>query len=156
MKTLLAACLLFLAAPCFAQTAPHWYANVNLRSVHLEKWAADSLNQDNFGLGAEYRANRTWGFMGGFYRNSYRRTTVYALGTWTPLHLGDRWSLDAGVAAGLATGYRVDEVPTRPFMGAFLVRLNTPSHVGLNLMIVPNSGHRSSGFVGFQLAIPIK
>lgn len=132
--------------------------DLNLASIHTESWARQSLNQFNPGLGVEYHWNRTWAVMGGEYRNSYRRPTWYALGAWTPLHLGSAtsWHLDAGVMAGVASGYRTSEVPSQPAVAGLLVRFSTPSGVALNLLGAPNTGAHNSGFIGLQLSIPLE
>lgn len=131
--------------------------NINLASVHTQRWAQQSLNQRNPGLGATYHVSRTWSVAGGVYRNSYRRSSVYALGEWTPLQLGyaDKWHADAGVAAGIASGYKRGEVPCAPFAAVATLRVVAPSGIGLNLVGVPNSGRGESGFVGFQLLVPL-
>lgn len=96
--------------------------------------------------------------MGGEYKNSYRRPTWYALAAFTPLHIGDvgHWHADAGVVAGLATGYTRRENPYAPGVAGALVRIAAPSGVALNVLAVPNQGPRNSGFIGFQLAFPFR
>jgi hypothetical protein len=128
----------------------------NFASYHTEAWARQSLNQFNPGLGITYHWNRTWAVMGGEYKNSYRRPTWYALAAFTPLQLGriNGWHVDAGLAAGLASGYRSSEVPSEPLVGGLIVRLASPSGIGLNLLAVPNSDAHNSGFIGFQLVMP--
>lgn len=143
-------------APGVARAAA-WRLDANLAGIHTEQWARDSLNQRNPGIGIEYQASRTWALTGGVYNNSYRRPTVYALAEFTPLHLGatDRWHIDAGVAGGIATGYSRDEVPCAPLAGAALIRVTAPDGIGLNIMGVPNMGPRNSGFIGFQVSVPL-
>lgn len=145
----------FLPATAFAQSRLD--LDLNLGSYHLESWARNSLSQFNPGLGVEYHFNRTWSVMGGEYRNSYRRPTWYALGAWTPLHLGndDGWHANAGLVAGLASGYTHRENHFAPWVAGFKVAVFTPHHWGVNFLAVPNSGSHNSGFVGFQLAIPL-
>lgn len=91
--------------------------------------------------------------MVGEYDNSYRRPTLYGLVAFTPLNLGrvHDWRLDAGVVAGLATGYRQDENRFEPAVAGALVRLRAPDGLGVNLVAVPNGGPRNSGFVGLQM-----
>lgn len=181
---LLAAAMLALA-PVHSATAGTLDLNLTVASVHTEAWARHTLNQANPGLGAEYRWNRTWGLMGGEYLNSYRAPTWYAAGVWTPLHLGHAagWHVDAGLAAGLATGYghawayrgawvpdhtaatgwrwnvtrhRYMRNPFSPLMAAGIARLRAGNGIGVNVLWVPNSGRRSSGFVGLQLVLPLR
>ena len=155
MHRLLLAAIICLA-PC-AAFAGTWRMDANLASVHTEAWARRSLNQVNPGLGVEYQVNRSWAYTAGFYKNSYSRRTMYALAEWTPLHLGaaQGWHVDAGLAGGLVSGYRRSEVPCEPFAAGAVVRLVAPSGVSLNLLGVPNTGPRSSGFVGFQFSVPM-
>jgi len=143
--------------PANKAVAATWRLDANLASVHTERWARDNLNQRNPGIGIEYQASRTWGLAAGVYSNSYRKPTVYALAEFTPLHWGDvnHWHIDAGVAAGIATGYTRAEIPCAPLAGGALIRLVAPNGIALNLIGVPNTGAYRSGFVGFQLSIPL-
>jgi len=144
-------------APNQRASAATWFLDANLASVHTERWARDSLNQINPGIGFEYQANRTWGLAVGEYTNSYRKTTLYGLADFTPIHLGHEggWHLDAGMAAGLLGGYTHREVPCAPLGGGLLVRVAAPNGIALNLFDVPNTGAHQSGFIGFQLAVPL-
>lgn len=128
--------------------------DVTVTAVHTRAWARRSLNQFNPGLGVEYHVSRTWGVMAGEYKNSYRRPTWYAAATWTPLHLGrdDGWRVDAGLGAGLASGYTRRQNPAAPAMAAGIVRFRTPRGWGVNLLWVPNQPDGGCGFVGLQLA----
>ena len=140
-----------------ADTPPSpWALDINVTSVHTEAWARRQLNQDNPGLGIEYQITPNWSAAGGFYRNSYRRETAYALGIWTPLHLDLPAGLkaSAGLAAGLVSGYRRPEVPTEPLAAGAVLRLRMTNGFGLNLLAVPNT-QSGSGFVGLQLVAPL-
>lgn len=131
--------------------------DLNLASVHTEQWARDSLNQRNEGLGLTAQLDPAWSLSVGEYRNSYRRTSAYALAAWTPLRvpLGG-WQVTAGGEAGLVTGYRRSEIASQPVMGAGLLRVIAPSHWSLDLTAVPNAPGRRSGFVGVQLSLPLR
>ncbi|MGH8111042.1 MAG: hypothetical protein ACREPL_03760 [Rhodanobacteraceae bacterium] len=152
---LLAACLAPTATPVHAGTLD---LDLNGASIHTEAWARDSLNRHNPGLGITDNFSRRWGVAGGEYLNSYRGPTWYALGEWTPLHVGaaDHWHLDAGLAGGLATGDTRAEVPCEPLVSAGVVHVVAPSGVSLCLMIVPNAGPHDAGVVGSQLALPLR
>jgi hypothetical protein len=139
-----------------AVSALDFTLDANLASIHMERWAQETLNQRNEGLGVTARLDPSWSLSVGEYRNSYRRISTYALAEWTPLHIPvGTWHIDAGGEAGLVSGYRRSEVESQPIMGAGLVRLVAPSHWSLNLSIVPNAPGRRSGFVGAQLSLPI-
>ncbi len=128
--------------------------DLNLASYHTQAWARGVLNQSNPGIGVTYLASRTWASAVGVYRNSYRRTTAYAMAQWTPVHLGamSGWHADAGLAAGLATGYHRDEVPCAPAAMTVVVRIASPGGVGVTLYGMANGGRHDSGFVGLQLS----
>jgi len=142
------------ATPAHAGT---WHVDMNVASYHTEAWARRALNQINPGLGVAWHANRTWALAGGVYTNSYRRSTVYALAEWTPIQIGKvgHWHVDAGLAGGLVSGYRRDEVAMEPLAGGALVRLIAPHGVALNLVGVPNEDAKRTGFIGFQLSFPL-
>ena len=87
--------------------------DLNLASVHTEQWARDSLNQRNEGLGLTAQLDPAWSLSVGEYRNSYRRTSAYALAAWTPLRvpLGNwRWALRQRLAS--VRDALVEENPT--------------------------------------------
>ena len=133
-------------------------ADVNLASIHTESWARNSLNQINPGIGFTYNIPCSWSYSVGFYENSYRRASGYALVNWTPIHLMvGNWLFDAGASAGLVSGYHTREIASQPLVGALLIRIHSPwlHQVGLNLIGVPNGPGRESGFVGFQLTVPL-
>ena len=145
------------AGSTVAHAAPsRWALDVNTTSHHTQAWARQQLNQSNPGLGLEYQFRPGWSAMGGFYRNSYRRTTGYVLAAWTPLHvaLPAGLRLDAGLAVGLVSGYRRSEVPTAPLAAGAVLRLRTARGFGINLLAVPNT-QGGSGFVGLQIVVPI-
>lgn len=151
----LAVLALLFVAPAHAQPTP-WSLDINLASVHTEAWARRDLNQTNPGLGLEYQASLDWGAAAGFYRNSYRRTSAYALGVWTPLHLAIPGGLTAGagLAAGLVSGYRHPEVPTEPLAAGAVLRIRDRAGLGINLLAVPNT-QSGSGFIGLQFVAPL-
>ncbi len=136
--------------------APRWALDISTTSYHTRQWARDSLNQDNPGLGIEYRCTRNSGFAAGFYKNSYSRTSAYAVAAYTPLHirLPAGFTLAAGGAFGAISGYTRAEAPARPLMAAVLVEVRSSQGYGVNLIGVPNAG-QSAGFVGLQLVVPL-
>jgi hypothetical protein len=154
MKILLALLLLLSSTPLLAQTT--YSLDLNLASVHTERWARQDLNQQNEGLGATAHFSENWSLSTGFYRNSYSRESAYLLSAWTPIHVSlGSWRVDAGGEAGLVSGYRRAEVPTQPFMAAGLIRIVAPNRWSVNMNVVPNAPNRSSGFIGLQASIPL-
>lgn len=123
--------------------------------VHTKAAARHSLNQVNPGLGLEYQATRDIGLAGGFYRNSFERTSAYALVDWTPLHLRLPAGLSAsmGIAGGVVSGY-ANVNPVAPFAAAALIRIRGARRWGINLVAVPNVS-ASAGFIGLQLVVPL-
>lgn len=161
MRHAIFACAFIAAAGILAVPLAHAGTldlDVNLASIHTEAWARDSLNQRNPGLGLTYHYSRTWAVAGGVYSNSYRRPTLYALAEFTPLHVGqaNHWHLDAGVAAGIATGYTRTEIPCAPIGGGVLIRVTAWDGIALNVVGVPNMGAYNSGFLGFQVSVPLR
>ena len=146
------------AAPMQAPqpASSRWGFDISTTSYHTRQWARDSLNQDNPGLGIEYHCTQSSGFAAGFYKNSYSRTSVYALATYTPLHIAlpEGFSVAAGGLAGVISGYTRTEAPGRPLMAAALVEIRNARGYGINLIGVPNSG-QSAGFIGLQLVVPL-
>ena len=157
IRTILAAAILTTAAPVFAANTSRWSLDVNLASVHTEAWARRDLNQHNPGLGATAHFNRDWSVSAGWYRNSYRRTSAYALVNWTPLHwsLPAGWHIGAGGTAGFDSGYRTSEIACQPLVAAGLLRVIAPQGWSVNLTAVPNAPGRRSGFIGMQVSVPI-
>ncbi|MHB1666473.1 hypothetical protein [Thiomonas sp.] len=123
--------------------------------VHNKAAARRHLNQVNPGLGLEYPLSRNIGLAGGFYRNSFERTSAYALIDWTPMHLRLPAGLSAsmGIAGGLVSGY-AHVNPVAPFAAAALIKIRGARRWGINLVAVPNVS-ASSGFIGLQLVVPL-
>ena len=150
-----------LAAPSFAladNASPAKVTlDVNLASIHTERWARDTLNQVNPGLGLTTRLSDSWSLSGGAYKNSFSRLSVYALANFTPIHVQlfhSGWHMDAGVTGGLVSGYRRKEMAAAPFAGAVLLRVVSRRGFALNVMGVPNY-QRNSGFIGLQYSVAL-
>lgn len=109
-----------------------------ITSVHFPD---RGYNQRNPGIGLQCDS-RNWAIAGGEYKNSFRRTTVYAIGAWLPVHAGS-WSF--GPAFGPVSGYDL------PVMGALLARYRPAGHLGLNLLLAPPALKGGSAMLGLQL-----
>lgn len=109
-----------------------------LTSVHVPR---RDFNQTNPGVGVECDAP-DWALAAGEYRNSYDRTTAYALAAWLPVH-AHNWSF--GAFAGPATGYPL------PVMGGLMARYAPPSGAGVNLVLAPPAEKQGSTMLGIQL-----
>ena len=144
-------------APIIASAATTFSLDVNLASIHTERWARHDLNQRNGGLGLTARLSPDWSLSAGWYRNSYRRGSAYLLVNWTPLgvELPAGWLLAAGGTAGLDSGYRSDEIASQPLVAAGLLRVIAPAGWSINFTCVPNAGPGRSGFIGAQASMPL-
>lgn len=63
---------------------------------------APHWNQVNPGFGLRYEYTPDVSFQGGFYKNSFYKQSIYAIGEWHPVHVGP---ISAGVFGGAASGY---------------------------------------------------
>lgn len=127
-------------------------AEVDVSVAGFSQHTKPGFNGVNPGLGVRV-ANGALAWELGEYKNSYRRTSAYAIAEYTPVHIGDA---SAGVFAGVASGYTAQEDGVRPFVGGFSVRYQ-PGRFGVALKIVPPAGPGSAGFVAVEfLVIKIK
>lgn len=78
------------------------HARPRTRTVTVEREVEVPYQEQNWGAGLRYAFSPAWSVQAGAYRNSYDRTSVYALADWTPIALGP---LHAGAFAGVASGY---------------------------------------------------
>jgi hypothetical protein len=104
---------------------PAWIT-ATLASYHLER--PNGYEERNLGIGFEHACGELRG-VGGVYRNSNRRTSLYAGVTWLPL----AWrELRAGAFAGVFSGYSESLLPAGAFVGAWEGR-----RYGVNLLLFP-------------------
>jgi len=132
------------AFPAFAESAstgdaPLWqkptgalWLNVGGFSRHFDRQAGH--NENNLGLGLEYRTNEELSFMAGSYHNSVRKSTTYAAVNWQPLSMG---SFKLGAAVGLMNGY-----PAMNRGGTFFAALPMATYegrrFGVNFGLIPS------------------
>lgn len=156
-KAILFALALALASAPVIASAATYSVDFTLGSVHASRWARSELNQRNLGLGMTAQMSRNWAISGGWYRNSYRRGSLYLLADFTPWHraLPGGWSLSGGLTAGLDSGYRTRELATQPLVAAGLLRVIAPAGWSFDLTAMPNAPHHRSGFLGLQISLPI-
>jgi len=104
---------------------PAWIS-ATLASYHFER--PNGYEERNLGIGFEHACGEQRG-VGGVYRNSSRRVSLYAGVTWLPL----AWrELRAGAFAGVFTGYSRPLLPAGAFVGAWEGR-----KYGANLLWFP-------------------
>lgn len=125
-----------------ARAADTWIS-ATVASYHFDRTV--DHNEHNWGLGFEHGLSGNWRVVGGYYRNSYAKRTVYAGFLWLPLHDGN---LHAGLTLAGATGYTnpVDPIvlPTIAWEGKTL---------GANLGVMPALNKKIVNVIGLQLKV---
>lgn len=113
---------------------PQIWVNLGGFSRHFE--TDKGYNENNLGLGLEYRTSAEIAYMAGAYYNSVHKTTSYAAVNWQPWHLGP---VKLGAALGVMNGY-----PSMANGGSFFAALPLASvegrHFGINLGVIPSMG----------------
>ena len=119
-------------APLWQKPAGELWLNVGGFSRHFNRQA--NHNENNVGLGLEYRTGSDLSFMAGSYHNSVRKNTTYAAVNWQPLSMG---AFKLGAAVGLMNGY-----PAMNRGGTFFAALPMASYegrrFGVNLGLIPS------------------
>ena|SRR5437867_12683042 len=141
MKTLI---ILLALVPSLANAADTW-GSLNLTSLHSR--TENAMNQRNYGLGIEYHASSDVLYLAGAYRNSYEKTSVYALAGWAPVEVG---IARIGVLGGLVNGYpkRNNAGVTPAVAGIVLIE---GERVGMNLILIPPPLKKSPFTLGLQV-----
>jgi hypothetical protein len=118
-------------------------------SYHFQK--DKGLNNNNSGLGGEYRYSTVSSVTLGVLDNSDRQTSRYAGWYWQPLELGP---VRLGAVVGGMDGY-----PKMRNGGWFVVAIPTASleykYIGANLMFIPGYKDRLYGAISLQLKIKV-
>ena len=140
--------LLLLTLPILAHADN--YLDINVGCYHWDRQAVKeyNFNENNFGIAYEHD-NGNFLETIGYYNNSLRVNSDYALVGYEPIKLG---SVKLGVIGGVITGYKYKSAPFVPAIGA-IATYNT-SFGGINLIATPN--YKSMGvygFLGLQLKI---
>lgn len=126
---------------------PVWLV-ANVGSYHPDREYAreHDLTGVNPGLGAEYAVRDDARLVGGAYRNSYRKTSLYAAAAWQPIEiLGAR----VGVLGGLINGYPMHEGRFGPF--AALVASVELQRIGFNVVALPKVRDKAHGAIALQV-----
>lgn len=147
MKTIALALALCASLPAIAQDNSLWL-NVGAVSKHFDE--SRGYNENNQGLGLEYRLSQNTSILGGVYYNSLRHNTSYLSVNYQPFHYGG-WKL--GAAIGFMDGY-----PALANGGAFFAAIPMLSYegsrFGVNLGAIPTTP-QVQGMVMAQLKIRI-
>jgi hypothetical protein len=121
------------------------WLNPGFYSYHFQK--DKGLNNNNFGLGGEYRYSTVSSVTLGMFYNSDRQTSRFAGWYWQPLGLGP---VRFGAVFGAMDGY-----PKMVNGGWFFAAIPTASieykNIGANLMFVPSYKDRLYGAISLQL-----
>jgi len=104
------------------------YVVATMASYHFDR--SKEHNEQNFGLGYEYKFNEDWRVGAGFYKNSFYRHTNYVFGGYTPLTV---YGTSVGLIGGLASGYTSERLD--PLLGLFVTK--EWSGFGVNVLIHP-------------------
>lgn len=134
---------------CAAQAQEVWV------SPGAVSWHADrgQYNERNAGMAVEARSG-VHSVSAGYYKNSIRQTSRFALYAWQPFQyeVGPiRASI--GVAAGLLDGYRINQ--GRPFPVAMPAVTLDWGRIGVNLTAWPALSKEESAGVGVQFKLKV-
>lgn len=125
------------------------WLNVGGFSSHFNR--DNGFNENNAGVGIEYRMSPDMSIMAGSYYNSVRLNTSYVAANWQPYRLGD-WKL--GAALGVMDGY-----PAIQRGGAFFAALPMATYegqtFGLNVGLIPTM-HNVNGAVIVQFKLRVR
>ena len=138
------AIVLLALLPSLASAGELW-GSLNLASAHGK--TKNRLNERNPGLGLEYHQSEHVLYMAGAFRNSHRRTSVYALAGWTPVEWG---YAKFGVVGGIINGYPKHNSGKVIPMAAGLMRIEG-ERWGANVFLVPPALKDTPLTLGFQL-----
>jgi hypothetical protein len=125
LRVLLPVLLIGWAGEALTACGETWLS-ATVRSHHFER--PNGYEETNLGIGFERACGELRG-VGGVYRNSNRRTSLYAGVTWLPLSWRE---LRAGGFAGVFTGYSKPLLPAGAFVGAW-----EGQKYGANLLLFP-------------------
>lgn len=104
---IIAVCSIVSVRECKAEESPVW-GQITFRSIHFDR--SKKHNENNRGVGLEYRLSESFGFGGGEYRNSLNAHSTYYGISYHPFVLP--WGkARAGVLAGRITGYEKNGEP---------------------------------------------
>ena len=127
---------------------PSNWLHLGAVSYHFNR--AANYNEINPGLGIEHQFNARHSLSAGFYRNSERRNTVYAMYGYTPIQIGP---VKIGVLAGLANGYSAHDGGFFPV--ALPVAMIERGRFGVNFTVIPSIREKVHGGVALQFKIKL-
>ncbi len=107
---------------------------LNLGALTYHPNQSQGYNENNSGLGLEYRLKPDTSVMAGSFYNSVYRNTNYAAVNWQPIALGD-WKL--GLAMGVMNGYPAVNNGDY-FVAALPMASYEGKRFGVNLSLIPS------------------
>ena len=131
------------------QTKSELWVNPGMYSYHLQK--DQNLNNNNWGIGLEYRFNTVASATLGNYRNSDNDRSSYLGIYYQPIAVGP---LKLGVVAGGFNGYQ--STNNGGWFPAVLPALTIEEgRFGANVFFIPTVGDRVNGAISLQLKFKI-
>jgi hypothetical protein len=153
--------VLFFTSPPQAQQSNSWieiiepqskselWINPGMYSYHFQK--DQNLNNNNWGIGFEYRFNSIASATIGNFKNSDNGHSSYAGIYYQPIAIG---FVKLGVVAGGFNGYQ--STNNGGWFPAVLPALTIEKdRLGANLFLIPTVGDRVHGAISFQLKVKL-
>jgi hypothetical protein len=124
------------------------WLNPGFYSYHFQR--SKGLNDNNIGLGGEYRYSTTSSISLGVYENSDNLTSHYIGWYWQPLAVG---SVRIGAVVGLIDGYHTWSGDW--FIAAIPAASFEYKNIGANLLLIPGFQDKLYGSITLQLKIRV-
>lgn len=151
--------LLFTISSCFAddgaigiieaEKRSQLWLNPGMYSYHYDK--SQSFNNNNIGVGAEYRFSTVASLTVGGFKNSNSTHSNYVGMYWQPIALGP---VNLGVVGGGFNGYNSTNNGGW-FPAIFPAATIEGKWVGMNVFFIPTVGDRVHGAISFQLKFKV-
>lgn len=120
------------------------WINPGLYSIHFQD---KKLNDNNHGIGVEYRYSETQSITAGEFKNSDWKISRYLSWYWQPFSLGP---VKLGATIGALDGYP-DFRDGGWFLAALPAATYEGKHFGLNVLLAPTYRDRIHGALSFQV-----
>jgi hypothetical protein len=134
-------------------TEPEWrnelWLNAGMYSYHYDK--SQNFNNNNIGIGAEYRFSTVASLTVGGFKNSDSSHSNYAGIYWQPIAVGP---VNIGIVGGGFNGYSSTNNGGW-FPAIFPAATIEGKWVGANLFFIPTVGDRVHGAISLQLKLKI-
>jgi hypothetical protein len=138
-----------LLAVLLLASLPAWGETWIVGTVASWHYSSDKeYEQQNWGAGIEQSLFGNVRAVGGMYRNSNRRDSLYVGLAWSPLHYGN---LRLGTAALLVSGYETAKDPEL-VKAIFPVISWEGEKFGINIPVIPSTS-KNAGAIGLQIKV---